>query len=664
MKKELILILALFMVFPVSCKKKGAEEELKKDIDVNLTLSKSQALGYEILTLTIEGVELEKEQYDLKIGYKTVKSVRSSTNTLDFIVPGDLESNTYVLVTPFSESKTIDLIVSAPANNINPMVLMDQFIGDIDAEFEKSLKLVTTEAGKSSLELAKIKLLENINRFNKASDEDKKIAAQVIEANGSALLEAYSAIAILSDLERGAGVLDVSSKVLNYDWEFYVAQGVKLLSAMLLVEVTPLLGAAGALVLGIDIGLSIITGKKSFLIAMAADGIKHLLNYACFPQIKYLGKILNTADEKITSGIKTMDMGKISVLKNEPFMFELQTVYRTMQREDSKNESYASLLKPFVATYDLAKEQYDKYFLKDYGPFPTFSKREEKRTATSLDHWAIKVLNSTDITVTKPEGSVERFFVKFNSTLKESKEFDFLISFSEGANVLEERVSAILVVPSVSVKIATINRNGVIGGALKKLQYPISIRVVDENDDKPLEGVNVQWTVKMGGGTVSSSETVTNGDGISETEWTLGVSGEQRVAVFIKNKDGSIIEGATAEFAMNSFNIVGNWNVVEMLFLRNGIPQPLDNGRQEMLFRESGTYVLRYKYNASKGDFYENDEGLYNLNFSERKLNLQNDGDLLICPISFSNENEIMIETTTNEKGDVYYQKLLLTRLN
>jgi hypothetical protein len=52
---------------------------------------------------------------------------------------------------------------------------------------------------------------------------------------------------------------------------------------------------------------------------------------------------------------------------------------------------------------------------------------------------------------------------------------------------------------------------------------PLTV-IVRDQDEKPLEGVTVQWSIKSGSGTLSATETKTDDDGVSSINFTAGAS--------------------------------------------------------------------------------------------------------------------------------------------
>ena len=52
---------------------------------------------------------------------------------------------------------------------------------------------------------------------------------------------------------------------------------------------------------------------------------------------------------------------------------------------------------------------------------------------------------------------------------------------------------------------------------------PLMVTVRDQ-DGNPMENVTVEWWIKSGGGTLSASESTTNGDGQASVSYTAGAS--------------------------------------------------------------------------------------------------------------------------------------------
>jgi hypothetical protein len=52
---------------------------------------------------------------------------------------------------------------------------------------------------------------------------------------------------------------------------------------------------------------------------------------------------------------------------------------------------------------------------------------------------------------------------------------------------------------------------------------PLTVTVLDQ-DKNPLSGVQVDWQIQAGGGTLSATQTSTNDDGVTSVNYTAGAS--------------------------------------------------------------------------------------------------------------------------------------------
>ena len=90
--------------------------------------------------------------------------------------------------------------------------------------------------------------------------------------------------------------------------------------------------------------------------------------------------------------------------------------------------------------------------------------------------------------------------------------------------------------------------NNQTGGINTQLPQPLEVLVRDEKGN-PLEGVEVNFFVIEGSGTIPQQEELTNQDGIARTYWTLGdLEGEQKLSVSCWNSDYETIIGSPMEF--------------------------------------------------------------------------------------------------------------------
>lgn len=96
--------------------------------------------------------------------------------------------------------------------------------------------------------------------------------------------------------------------------------------------------------------------------------------------------------------------------------------------------------------------------------------------------------------------------------------------------------------------VITGNSTGQTAAAGAKLPFPITVSVVN-GSAAPQAGVPVTWEVVGSGGSLSSTNTVTDGNGLSFVEWTLGnIAGTDSVRA-------SIASGATVIFTAKATKV-------------------------------------------------------------------------------------------------------------
>lgn len=99
--------------------------------------------------------------------------------------------------------------------------------------------------------------------------------------------------------------------------------------------------------------------------------------------------------------------------------------------------------------------------------------------------------------------------------------------------------------------VITGNTSGQTAAAGAKLPYPIAVTVVNSNA-APQAGIPVTWEVLGGGGSLSSTNTVTDGSGQTFVEWTLSnIAGTDSVRA-------SIGGGPAVIFTAKATKVSGN----------------------------------------------------------------------------------------------------------
>ena len=133
-------------------------------------------------------------------------------------------------------------------------------------------------------------------------------------------------------------------------------------------------------------------------------------------------------------------------------------------------------------------------------------------------------------------------------------------------------------------KIEKVSGDNQTGNFGQQLTAPIKVKVLD-NLGRIQSNVPVYFLVVEGGGTVQSVSILTDNNGFAETQWTLGTSGLQRLNVSAITADGTAILNAPLSFSATATSapietvIIGTqtWMLknLDVTTYRNGDPIPL-----------------------------------------------------------------------------------------
>lgn len=85
-------------------------------------------------------------------------------------------------------------------------------------------------------------------------------------------------------------------------------------------------------------------------------------------------------------------------------------------------------------------------------------------------------------------------------------------------------------------------------GASSKLSKPLKVKVVD-GIGKGVSNVGVTWSIKSGNGSLTKQTEVSDDQGFSQTEWTLGPNGVQEVEVVVKTNEGRNLVDSPLKFS-------------------------------------------------------------------------------------------------------------------
>ena len=145
-----------------------------------------------------------------------------------------------------------------------------------------------------------------------------------------------------------------------------------------------------------------------------------------------------------------------------------------------------------------------------------------------MSEWEVIVLNNAAVTVTNPKGTANKFSIIFNSTSKGEQRFTFSITYRNGVEEATKTFPAVLIPQRETYAIFISSGNNQSAAPNKSLPSPLKIKVSDVNGNV-LEGIEVEWSVKQGGVSLSVAKSITDATGIAQVAWTLGSVGGNRL---------------------------------------------------------------------------------------------------------------------------------------
>src|SRR5690606_39950442 len=108
-----------------------------------------------------------------------------------------------------------------------------------------------------------------------------------------------------------------------------------------------------------------------------------------------------------------------------------------------------------------------------------------------------------------------------SKTIKTEKDFTFDIVYrhNELDVTVKKTINAVYDGRVFPDKIEISDGNNQAGEFGKQLGKPLKVKVTDE-DGKILEGVEVKWRIKSGSGTLNSTTSISDANGIAQASWT------------------------------------------------------------------------------------------------------------------------------------------------
>ena len=555
MKASLRILAILSLFFINSC---GGDDnvdpivtEEEEENKVTITTEKVDLKDVEIGIITVDNFTLNQQTYNAKFGDLDIILAKNNSTELSFLVPPNIDSGTYNLAIDFS-SNSLGFKVTKTTLSETPEKVISNFVGDYALEISETIALF--DQGNVPPELLSVK--DNIDKaitdLNNLPENDKIIAAKFIE-NNSTDLNALEAELAQQDLTY-------SGKLINKKCDnprCYLAYGAKVIIAAGLVSIgaaaSTTLGAIaatlGAVVVGVDAIVSLIRGKRSILISKVKVVINEALTiYIPLQEVKEI--IYNTIDGTVSNFSKS----QANKIENETAItFKIKPTFRTLDAADESSTD--TVIKTFVDAYLSIKDFWNQNFASNLGSLPNFNDLEQQKFSTDLSYFSLDITdNSENVTKSEITGTVEEFSVTFTNETDLEQDFTFDVIYNDGEN--EAKSSLTLTINFDEIFLEKVSGDNQSGVKNEELTEPIVIKVADK-DGLVIKDVDVEFNITAGQGSLSTSTTKTDTDGLAKVSWTLGDNlDSQTMEVLVKNSAGENISTSPVTFNATSKDIV------------------------------------------------------------------------------------------------------------
>ena len=517
------------------------EEEIKEAIisAENINLKDAQ-----IGTIIVENFTLNQNTYNSKLGNLDLVLSRIDDATLSFIVPVDIESGKYNLALDFAEN-TIDFNITKTELLDTPINVLNNFVGDYVEEINNTIDLFSQANISQDLSTIKANIDSAINDFNNLSDAEKIVAAKFIENNSAILDELASSLGQEDLIYSGKG----NGKLKNCDASCFFFNASKVLGAAALTKVSATAGVIVGITVGIEVGLSILAGKKSILLSKVAVLLYEMFGIAYFAQ-NYLSETTFIAIDNFIRNFKGTNIKASEIANKTSLAFSIKPTYRTLNIEDENSSD--NVVSTVVSAYLKLKNVWDNNFTSTNGEIPSFNDNEEQKVAKELSQFSLKITaNSENVEVSEISGTAEEFSAVFTNKTDIKQDFSFDVIFMEGDITATTTIDFTIGFDEIFLEkvLDSDNQTGTQGEQLDK---PIVVKVVDE-DGKGVMGVDVEFSVTAGDGSVSATTAETNSEGFAQTNWKLGDNLDaQTLEASVKDSSGENIGSSPLTFSATS----------------------------------------------------------------------------------------------------------------
>lgn len=407
-----ILVLSIFACQNTGITNNDESETIDPTPEI-IKLEAQEGQHYQVLDFVIPKASFTRESYPIFIDGVEYSIFAFDPTALIFLIP-ELPVGSY----------TAEFKVDSDSYEFTLEVLESVVIEDLEQYFEEYIDIIQSD---KEFQVGQ-EFDAAIQQFYQLTNEEKKAAVTFI-AHNNELLE--NLIQELSTLNS-----ETLAKLQACDWKCYVFQGTKIVVAGTAIASaaasSPVLGVAAAVLVGVDVGLSIFTGKRSYLLQKAKQAAVSALSFAIIPQIDFYGMIIDNAVIQLelnndSQNNKAENKASLNIIADKQYTLRVSDIpFRTLNSADIKSPN--AIISTFVEAYSSFKTAVNQYFELD---LPDYNNETERRPIESLSQISLSTQSNT-VKITEQtvgDGEIILVFDFVNAEATNSESFNLDLEY-------------------------------------------------------------------------------------------------------------------------------------------------------------------------------------------------------------------------------------------
>lgn len=418
-----VFLTALCLVTLCACK--GVTDSTARTIE----MGGRSAKPLEIISLAIAETELKSAQYTARLGGQPVTLQRNGPHELLLVTPDILPGRYRLEFKIGRQPYRGEVQVSAGVSVSDPIAYVEGFVAETMGD--------STSALTPELEAALV-------RFAALSPEQKVLAARTIANNRAPLdslqneIEAYHA---LGGVDGALALGDARARLQGLgrcDAWCRLAQVLKVVAVgLVVVEATPVIAVGVAVATAIDVGLSVIAGRRSVLVDKLKSVARELVDLVYWPHIKAFDLTLDNARLQLlgrpaeSAGSRTMSAAALELNAGTAYQLYVPGIPHRSIRATDANGPHA-LVRELVPLYDRLRRVSEERLGVS---LPPYSDRVANVPLERLDQIQFTV-NGGAVRIARIEQREDYYLVSFefvDPANVDGKDFDLDVSYTSGS---------------------------------------------------------------------------------------------------------------------------------------------------------------------------------------------------------------------------------------